>query len=374
MQFVSNVFLGLLGGNPKDHINGKKINDEGMVIVETQDDDVACAQMTPSQIVHIPVLSCSSSSSASSSPSSSLATAAAEIRPVKAFTQNKDEHGFRCRVRRVTQRTVFDRTKYNSISESSMWTCTLVMKHIDAYDWKFVAGTPKPTDDVVLVISPHHHLVDDAWRRVRTYCAERNLFGIRAKLTDVEKMNCLPKITRKYGFLVVVANSRAVAKRVLAAERIRLGFVSEQAKIDADGLEFDGIPLSPSSLPIRQSAHVNATVSSAPQVRFGQTSPVAFQAAADKKRAERAAIIDIKREAEVAAVQNDINDAPNSQRTLTRKFCVPPSDRKTRRRSGLNSQDTLTQSQEETEVDGMEPSSGESYASSFPISASPSAL
>lgn len=146
-----------------------------------------------------------------------------------------------------------NRFSYNSISRHSASRFAMIMKHLEAKDWKmdtsrkFIDG-----EDVALVVSPHHHLVDDAWRSVRAFATERHLKAGREKLTDLEKNNVVPKYKRKVAFLVVVANSKATLKKVMAAERTRLGFVGLEDQ--SNGLVLGGAPLSPSPHPIRFSA------------------------------------------------------------------------------------------------------------------------
>jgi len=146
-----------------------------------------------------------------------------------------------------------NRVGYNSISFYSASRFAMIMKHLEAKDWKM--DTNRKTisgEDVALVVSPHHHLVDDAWRSVRAFATGRHLKAGREKLTDLEKNNLVPKYKRKVAFLVVVANSKATLKKVMAAERTRLGFVGLEDQ--SSGLVLGGAPLSPSPHSIRFSA------------------------------------------------------------------------------------------------------------------------
>ncbi len=146
-----------------------------------------------------------------------------------------------------------NRFSYNSISRYSASRFAMIMKHLEAKDWKMDTNRKYiDGEDVALVVSPHHHLVDDAWRSVRAFATERHLKAGREKLTDLEKNNLVPKYKRKVAFLVVVANSKATLKKVMAAERTRLGFVGLEDQ--SDGLVLGGAPLSPSPHPIRFSA------------------------------------------------------------------------------------------------------------------------
>jgi len=142
-----------------------------------------------------------------------------------------------------------NRIDYNSISRYSASRFSLIMKHLETKDWKIVGETPTSGEDVAFVVSPHHHLVDDAWRSVRAFATSKLLKAGREKLTDVEKNNIVPKYKRKIAFLVVVANSKATLKKVMAAERTRLGFIGLEG--DRGGLVLEGTPLCPSPQPIR---------------------------------------------------------------------------------------------------------------------------
>jgi hypothetical protein len=221
---------------------------------------------------------------------------------------------------KLANASAFDRTIYNSMSENSMWKCSLVLRHIDACDWKLspLGKHRPPSEDVVLVINPHHHLVDEAWRRVRMHCTARKLCAVRVKLTEAEKANVIPKVARKFAFLVIVANTRDVAKRVLAAERVRLGFTGPST--DLQGLKLDGLPLSPSSIPIRSSAFQSARTSNAPEVSISEGSPAKIFVQLEERRK-------LQLEASVAAAQRRAEAASNKRFSL-----VAPTDRVTRQK------------------------------------------
>ena len=184
---------------------------------------------------------------------------------------------FRKRSRSASQSSSsIDRATYNSISESSVLRCHEILKNIAEFDWKIKIHSSirvEILEDVALVISPHNHLVDDAWRKLRSFVTDWRLFASREKLTDIEKANCVPKITRKAAYLVVVANSRKILRKVVAAERVRLGNKNAQIERDTDGLLLQGVPLTPSPAGIRSSA--NGIDGPAPQQRkFSVESPV----------------------------------------------------------------------------------------------------
>ena len=182
---------------------------------------------------------------------------------------------FRKRIRNTSQmNSSVDRDSYNAISEASVLRCHAILKNIADFDWKMRIHGPlrvEVLEDVALVISPHNHLVDDAWRKLRAFITEWRLYAVREKLTDIEKANCVPKITRKAAFLVVIANSRKILKKVVAAERIRMGYRDEQILKESDGLVLEGVPLSPSPAGIRSSP--NGTIGPLPSTIVSSESP-----------------------------------------------------------------------------------------------------
>lgn len=179
---------------------------------------------------------------------------------------------FRRRVRNISLNSKINRDSYNSISRASLRVYTMVMNHVDAKDWKIINGKCSG-EDVALVISPHHHLVDDAWRKIRKYVTDRKLVAGRQKLTDIEKQNVVPKIKRMKSFLVVVANNRNTLNRVMAAERLRLGYVDPPSlREQANGLQFVGPALSPSTAPIRFNKEMQS-YGPVPETFIGALSP-----------------------------------------------------------------------------------------------------
>ena len=181
---------------------------------------------------------------------------------------------FRKRLRNTSFRGSVNREAYNSISEASVMRCHAVIQSVADFDWKMNINriSTEVLEDVALVISPHNHLVDDAWRKLRSYVTEWRLHSARIKLSDVEKANTVPKITRKAAFLVVIANSRSILKKVMAAERVRLGSVEFEA--DAEGLKFEGIPLTPSPRGVSSSS--GGVIGPPPIVTIAQNSPCKF--------------------------------------------------------------------------------------------------
>jgi len=156
---------------------------------------------------------------------------------------------FRKRNRIGKRKTSLNRDSYNSISDVAVVRCHTVLKSVANFDWKLNGLTHEFKEDVALVINPHNHLVDDAWRKLRSHITEWNLVSTRQKMTDIEKLNCVPPLKRKTAFLVVIANNKKILHKVMAAERLRLGFVSSEVEEQADGLKLQGIPLTPSIAP-----------------------------------------------------------------------------------------------------------------------------
>jgi len=164
-----------------------------------------------------------------------------------------------------------NRVGYNSISRHSASRFSLIMRHLETKDWKMIDRKSIDGEDIAFVVSPHHHLVDDAWRSVRSFATSKQLKAGREKLTELERSNIVPKFKRKIAFLVVVANSKNTLKKVMAAERTRLGFVGLES--DSSGLVLEGTPLCPSPQPIRFSAD-DPNPGPVPTNTIGESSPM----------------------------------------------------------------------------------------------------
>lgn len=73
-----------------------------------------------------------------------------------------------------------------------------------------------------LLISPSHHLIDTAFRDVKSYAKNKGLSTERYRLSKDEVESYSPKITSKTGrYYVCIASDSALAKITIKAERLR---------------------------------------------------------------------------------------------------------------------------------------------------------
>lgn len=105
-------------------------------------------------------------------------------------------------------------TSFAEISGAALKRQNDVLEIINFVKWQ--------EGNLFLLIPPTHHLVDSAFKVIKSVAKEKGLYTERHRLLKDEVESYIPKLTRQAGgYYVCIATSRLLAKASIEAERIR---------------------------------------------------------------------------------------------------------------------------------------------------------